>query len=135
MQRKLLLAVTVLGMLAAGTALSFHPGPSGDGGNPLTRHALDAASHYTLCGRVEERLPAGSYLYLHVRDARGAGHWVATLRATSPAADEVEVRVMARSERFSSRRLGRDFTPLHFGAVSGATSCRTHSTPNREPNP
>lgn len=133
MQSKLLMAVTTVGMLAAGTALSFHPVTSGGGGNPLTRYALDAASHYTLCGRVEERLPAGSYLYLHVRDASGTGHWVATLRATASAADEVEVKVMARSERFASPRLQRDFAPLHFGAVSGATSCRPPSTPESNP--
>jgi hypothetical protein len=133
MPSKLLMTVTAVGMLGAGTALSFHPVPSGNGGNPLTRYALDTASRYTLCGRVEERLPAGSYLYLHVRDAEGTGHWVATLRATAPAADEVEVKVMARSERFASPRLQRDFAPLHFGAVSGATSCRTSST--QESNP
>ncbi|WP_164018606.1 hypothetical protein [Pyxidicoccus trucidator] len=135
MQRKLLLTVTVVGMLGAGTALSFHPLSSGSRDNPLTRYALDAASHYTLCGHVEERLPAGSYLYLLVRDATGAGHWVATLRSTASAADAVQVRVMARSEHFSSRRLGRDFAPLHFGAVSGATSCRPESHPHQESNP
>lgn len=128
MRRKLLMTVLVLAMLGAGTALSSLP--SGTGGNPLTRHALDAASRYTLRGRVEERLAAGSYLYLRVRDASGGGHWVATLRSTAPAADEVEVRVMARSERFTSRRLGRDFAPLHFGAVSGASSRRTPQEPN-----
>ena len=128
MRSKLLMAVLVLGMLGGGTALSSLPADAG--GNPLHRHALDAASRYTLRGHVEERLPAGSYLYLRVRDTSGASHWVATLRSTAPAADEVDVRVMARSERFSSRRLGRDFAPLHFGAVSGAPSRRTPQEPN-----
>jgi hypothetical protein len=135
MKSKLLFAVAVLPLLGAAATTTSGLLPSGTTDNPLTRHALGAASRYTLCGSVEERLAAGSYLYLRVRDATGARHWVATLRATASDASEVEVKVMARAEQFSSRRLDRDFTPLHFGAVSSATSCRTESIPSKEPNP
>jgi hypothetical protein len=131
MKHKLLLTIVTLPLLGAATQLV----PADAGGNPLTRYGLGAASRYTLCGQVEERLPAGSYLYLRVREATGDSHWVATLRSTAAATHQVEVKVMARAEHFASRRLGRDFAPLHFGAVSGVTSCRTESTPSQESNP
>jgi hypothetical protein len=133
MKRKLLLTLAALGMLGA---LTTAFGPARAGGNPLTRYALEASARYALCGQVEERVQAGSYLYLRVRDAAGATHWVATLRATASRASEVEVRVMARAERFTSPKLGRQFAPLLFGAVSASTSCRPESThPTQESQP
>ncbi|HEX8703683.1 MAG TPA: hypothetical protein VF815_32905 [Myxococcaceae bacterium] len=133
MKRKLLLTLTALAVLGTLTA-AFRPASAG--GNPLTRYALDAASRYTLCGHVEERIQAGSYLYLRVRDdATGATHWVATLRATASSASPVQVRVMARAERFTSPKLGRDFAPLLFGAVSEPSSCRSQSPLTLESQP
>jgi hypothetical protein len=81
------------------------------------RYALGQSARFGFTGHVEERLSAGSYLYLRVRDAAGAGHWVATLTSTASATDDVDVQIFARAEDFHSRRLGRDFSPLLFGTV------------------
>ncbi|MRG97493.1 hypothetical protein [Polyangium spumosum] len=112
-------------MLAAGLAVAHAASPERPAENPLLRYALGPSAKFGFTGRVEERLSAGSYLYLRVRDAAGAGHWVATLTSTASAADDVDVRVFARAENFQSRRLGRDFSPLLFGAV------RSRSPENR----
>lgn len=85
--------------------------------NPLATYALSRPEQFV--GRVTERIPAGTYLYLRVQHASEL-HWVATLRRTAPAADEVRVTVFARAERFTSSRLAREFSPLSFGAVSPA---------------
>ncbi len=87
-------------------------------GNPLVTHALTRPE--TLVGRVVERLPAGSYLYLRVIDSEGAAHWVATLRRTASTDDDVRVTVFARADTFHSTRLSRVFSPLSFGPVSPA---------------
>ena len=86
--------------------------------NPLVTHALTRPE--TLVGRVVERLPAGSYLYLRVIDSEGASHWVATLRRTASTDDDVRVTVFARAGTFHSTRLSREFSPLSFGPVSPA---------------
>ncbi|WP_224371741.1 hypothetical protein [Hyalangium versicolor] len=114
-----------LGGLVVLTAVASR---SSTGSNPLVRYSLAAAARYTVCGHVEERLPAGSYLYLRVRDAAGVLHWVATLRSSAVGTPEVSVRVLARAESFTSARLGRSFTPLLFGAVSEPSSCRPESS-------
>lgn len=90
--------------------------------NPLARYALSEPTR--LHGQVLERVPAGSYLYLRLRDDSGREHWVATLRATASSSDDVTVTVVSRAPSFTSKRLGRAFEPLLFGAVS--------STPTKE---
>jgi hypothetical protein len=120
--KRTLLLMTALGGLGALIAVGSRS--SSTGGNPLVHHSLAAAARYTVCGHVEERLPAGSYLYLRVRDEAGALHWVATLRSTAPSTPEVAVRVLARAETFASARLSRSFSPLLFGAVSEPSPCR-----------
>jgi hypothetical protein len=107
-------------LLTAGLAAAHTVWPEAPSGNPLVRYALEPSARFGFSGRVEERLPAGSYLYLRVRDPAGARHWVATLTSTASAADEVQVRIFARSEDFHSKRLDRDFSPLLFGTVRSA---------------
>jgi hypothetical protein len=107
-------------LLTAGFAAALTLWPERSSGNPLVRYALEPSARFGFTGRIEERLPAGSYLYLRVRDPAGARHWVATLSSTASAADEVQVRILARSEDFHSKRLGRDFSPLLFGTVRSA---------------
>jgi hypothetical protein len=70
----------------------------------------------TFEGTVTQTLRAGSYDYLLIAPPTGEPHWVATLH------DEarprlVRVQVLARAERFESRRLSRLFEPLEFAVV------------------
>lgn len=92
--------------------------------NPFAEHALAPAERGWVEGAVEETLLAGSYVYLRVRTSATASLWVASLAATTPAPppDRVRVLVLGRAERFHSRRLARDFSPLAFGAVRALRS-------------
>ncbi len=83
--------------------------------NPLTL-ATPVLEHFRAV--VDERLAAGSYTYVHLRDATGTERWLATLSATDPGATQVTVDVFARLDRFESPRLGRTFSPLSFGRLS-----------------
>jgi hypothetical protein len=85
-----------------------------EGGNPIVRHATE---RFTERGEVLERLNAGSYRYLRLRTEAGPEVWVATLAATAPTADRIEVVVFARARDFKSARLGRSFSELWFGAA------------------
>lgn len=69
-------------------------------------------------GVVEERLDAGSYQYLRVRDDLGAKRWVATLRRGASPAGRVSVHAFALADRFESKRVSHVFTPLSFGSVT-----------------
>lgn len=69
-------------------------------------------------GVVEERLDAGSYQYLCVRDDLGTARWVATMRRGASPAGRVLVHAFARAERFESRRVAHVFSPLSFGSVT-----------------
>ncbi|QRK11080.1 hypothetical protein JQX13_14005 [Archangium violaceum] len=107
-------------LLTTGLAAAYTLWPERPSGNPLEHYTLEPSARFGFTGLVEERLRAGSYLYLRVRDPAGAQHWVATLSSTASAADAVQVRIFARSEDFHSKRLGRDFSPLLFGTVRSA---------------
>jgi len=97
--------------------------------NPFAANALQKGQRFSFDARVEERVPAGGYLYLRVRDQAGAPHWVATLRALAPEGDAVRVMVMARAESFRSPRLGREFNPLLFVALSAGESDERNALP------
>jgi hypothetical protein len=103
--------------------------PDASPSNPFAANALHKSQRFSFDARVEERMPAGGYLYLHVRDLTGATHWIATLRAFAPASDAVRVRVMARAEHFRSPRLGRDFSPLLFAALSASQRSERNISP------
>jgi hypothetical protein len=98
--------------------LACEAAPTAAPSNPFAANALQKSQRFSFDARVEERVPAGGYLYLRVRDELGTTHWVATLRAFAPETDAVRVRVMARAEHFRSPRLGREFNPLLFAALS-----------------
>jgi hypothetical protein len=112
--------IVSLVLLAAGLATAHTVWPERPTGNPLLQYALEPSASFGFTGHVEERVGAGSYLYLRVRDPAGARHWVATLTSTASTADEVKVRIFARADEFHSKRLGRDFSPLLFGTVRTA---------------
>jgi len=95
--------------------------------NPLVAHALPPDRQTWLEGVVDETIPAGSYVYLKLRVAAGPPLWVASLAITTPASERVRVLVLGRAERFTSRRLARDFSPLLFGAVRAADVRPTQS--------
>jgi hypothetical protein len=95
-------------------------GPAGAvASNPLGLLSRSAADRARITGRVEERLPAGSYTYLAVRTGE-ALVWAVTVGDAPPPGAQVEVRSMGRRTNFHSRRLARTFPDLVFGIVSRA---------------
>jgi hypothetical protein len=124
-------ATREVGELHAGVPVGSKPAAESAGGddptpgdsNPFVTHALPQEQQRWLDGWVEERLVAGSYVYLRVRTTAPAGvTWVASLAMTTPDRRHVRVLVLGRAEHFHSRRLQRDFEPLLFGAVRAANS-------------
>jgi hypothetical protein len=89
--------------------------------NPFVRHALPTGDRHWVAGHVEERVPAGNYVYLRLREPSGSESWLVSLKATTPTASDVRALVVGRAAHFHSRQLERDFNPLLFAAVrSGA---------------
>jgi hypothetical protein len=103
--------------------------------NPLAQYVLPGHSRFTISGRIQERLPAGSYVYFRVRDAEGASHFIVTLRDGAPGLGDVEATVYARAESFYSKRLGRNFSPLLFGTVRAAVPTTTSAHPGKKEVP
>lgn len=95
--------------------------------NPFAQYAL--ATPVETAGLVVERLPAGGYLYLRLRDDAGLESWVVTLSRTAPSEAQVRVTVFARADTFTSKRLGRTFEPLLFGAVRAPSTPTTPESP------
>ncbi len=96
-----------------------------EGGNPIVRYAT---AQFTERGDVLERLDAGSYRYLRLKTG-GREVWVATLAATAPTADQLEVVVFARAHDFHSARLHRSFSELWFAAARAAPSAVPPAVP------
>jgi hypothetical protein len=88
--------------------------------NPFAAYALPSELHTWRQGEVIERVSAGPYVYLRLREIDGRSSWLVSLRATTPSADHVRALVVGQAERFHSRRLGREFSPLSFVAVRSA---------------
>jgi hypothetical protein len=85
--------------------------------NPLLDSTV-TPEHSTVSGHVLERVGAGSYVYLRLVDGTGAERWLVTLSGPNAQRDELTATLYARSERFHSARVDRDFSPLHFASVS-----------------
>lgn len=86
-------------------------------GNPFAGGQLTRESG-AIQGAVVERVAAGGYVYLRVIDGRGAEHWLVTLEGPATRALRVDAHLLARAERFESRRLSRAFAPLHFVSLT-----------------
>lgn len=86
--------------------------------NPLGGLLRDTIAAPPIEGRVEQRLPAGSYTYLALRTERDAVLWAVTLGKGEPPGARVKVRSMGHRPDFHSRRLNRTFPDLVFGMVS-----------------
>jgi len=114
--RYLILLLLVLSIWACGSGQADGSAPP----NPFAAHALPAELQSWRQGEVIERVNAGPYVYLRLREGDGRSSWLVSLRATTPAAEHVRALVVGQAERFHSRRLGRDFSPLAFAAVRGA---------------
>lgn len=108
-------------LLGAGSATSPAASSSPVGAlGPLSTHLLAAGKRSGFEGRVMARLDAGSYRYLQVERADGSRSWVVTLASsagTSSGASRVWVVPVGHAARFTSKRLGRDFSDLYFGLV------------------
>jgi len=85
--------------------------------HPFARHALPQADRHWIAGHVEERVLAGNYVYLRLRESSGNDSWLVSLKATTPTAPDVRALVVGRAAHFHSRQLERDFDPLLFAAV------------------
>jgi hypothetical protein len=119
LRRRAVAALASLVFAAASAVYWCHSG-SGEA-NPFVTHKLPASGRSTFRGAVEERLSAGSYVYLRVRTEAEGGVWVASLAAATPlSAEAVDVRVLGRAESFPSKRLSRTFSPLVFAIVRAA---------------
>ena len=103
--------------------------------NPFQAHALRSSERRWVEGEVIERLPAGPYNYLLLREPNGRSHWLAALRALTPAESHVRALVLGRAEHFHSKRLDRDFSPLAFAAVRRAAQPSTELTLAKEIRP
>jgi hypothetical protein len=86
--------------------------------NPLT--GLTRTDPVPLSGVVEERLVAGSYVYLALRGADGERRWVVLMGAAPPLGASAQVVSMGRRADFRSARLGREFAELHFAVAPTA---------------
>jgi hypothetical protein len=84
------------------------------GGSPL--QGLVAIDDATWTGVVEERLDAGSYTYLAVRD-QAALRWVAVMGEGEAPGSNVLVHALGVRTDFHSARLDRDFAELVFATV------------------
>lgn len=93
--------------------------PSTAAGNPLSDPSV-FPEHGSFSGRVAQRFSAGSYVYLQIISTAGEARWVVTLAGAGARATDVTATLFAEAEHFHSARLGRDFAPLHFAAVSPA---------------
>ena len=100
--------------LALGLLLACTREPPPTGGSPL--QGLAPAHEREWHGVVEERLVAGSYSYLAVRDA-AALRWVAVMGPGEPPGRTVVVHAMGMRTDFHSARLDRDFAELFFATV------------------
>ncbi len=65
---------------------------------------------------VEERLPAGSYVYSKVRPRGGEARWIVSTHDAAIGQD-IAVEVFGISRDFNSRRLGRTFQTLSFAST------------------
>jgi hypothetical protein len=87
--------------------------------NPFVEHVLPSRERRWLHGTVDERLAAGPYVYLRLRESDGSKAWLVSLKATTPNEDHVRALVLGQADHFHSARLKRDFEPLLFAAVRG----------------
>lgn len=75
-----------------------------------------------LVGRVEERLPAGGYVYLAIRGDDGVQRWAVVMGAAPLVGAAVRARSMGKRVDFRSARLQRSFSELHFASLKAPRS-------------
>lgn len=109
--------LTALALFAVVAAAAYGTWPQA-AINPLT---LALPEDFAFTADVEERVDAGSYVYLRVRDAQGTSRWLAALSMSASAERRVHVQAYAKSDHFYSRRTGREFSPLFFASVTTLT--------------
>ena len=108
---------------------------SASSSNPFQANALPHSERRWVEGEVVERLPAGPYNYLLLREADGRSQWLAALSGLTPRESRVRALVLGRAEHFHSKRLGRDFSPLAFAAVRRAAEPSNDLTLAKENRP
>lgn len=87
---------------------------------PANPFATVTPERQTIAGRIEERIAAGSYVYLAVRDRDDALRWAVVMGSAPDAGADVVLTSMGKHARFHSPRLGREFDELHFAVLSPA---------------
>lgn len=92
------------------------PAASPPAASPLGTLDPPAPGREQLTGTVVERLAAGRYHYLRVREAN-RDRWIATMGTAADVGARVVVRSFGVRRDFHSPRLGRRFDELTFGSV------------------
>jgi len=95
-------------------------GPEKRDANPFAGLSPTPSGQEQLAGRIEERLVAGSYVYLAIRGRDGELRWAVVLGAAPPVDADVALVSTGRRTDFHSPRLGRDFAVLHFAVMAEA---------------
>lgn len=135
----LVLSSFVLALGYASIGQSEPPAPSAAGfqaeapTNPFAASSLARNDRFVMTGEVTERLAAGMYSYVSVRNEDGRQHWIVSLAATSPAhATRVSALIVGQAENFESRLLSRRFDALLFGVVRDAGGAEPPTPPSGE---
>ena len=105
-------------LLAALCSLSLDAG-AGAAARQSPLAGLQARSS-SMDGSVAERLTAGSYTYLRIRDEAGVSRWIVTVGRGLPVGGRAHVATFGARDDFRSARLGRTFAHLEFGWVTPA---------------
>jgi hypothetical protein len=106
-----------LEVAAAPRASAPRPSQPAAPANPL---AAITPEKQTITGRIEERLVAGSYVYLAVRGRDDALRWAVVMGDAPVEGADVVLTSMGRRPGFRSARLGREFDELHFALLADA---------------
>lgn len=101
---------------AAESPVAAPPAVSPPAASPLGTLVPPTRGHEELTGTVVERLAAGRYHYLRIREA-DTERWIATMGAGADVGARVVVRSFGLRRDFDSPRLGRRFDELTFGSV------------------
>jgi hypothetical protein len=112
---KWLMACALVLALSGFTLLGFSIG--GAGTNPLTEHGF-VITQEEFEGKVEERVPAGSYTYFGLRLPDASRRWVVAMGARHRNAQKLAVTSYGHRSDYYSRRTGRTFDRLYFVSVN-----------------
>lgn len=128
------LAVVLPAALDAAPTPASGPTRATAASNPFQSHALASKDQHWIAGTVLERVTAGPYVYVRLREDTGDSAWLVSMKALTPSAAEVRALIVGRAEHFHSRRLDRDFRPLLFAAVRSNDTAKPKTPSDSRPS-